>query len=130
MFGLEWEEKTFIRIAWKFKGFLILGLFSLITVFALIKNRRNEIVFGYSIPIGLLLYFLVDITKYSLNYQLLTLLSEQVWPILHILALNLIFFGLIKMRNKLGRLKLWEYIAVGLLALSLFLSLNFMDFKL
>ena len=130
VFGFEWEEKTFVEIAWKFKGFLVLGLFSVITSFALIKNRKNEIVFGFSIPIGLLLYFFLDITKYSLNYHLLTLLNEQIWPILYILALILIFIGLIKMRNKLDRFKPWEYIAVGLLALSLFLSLNFMDFKL
>ncbi len=51
VFGFEWEEKTFVEIAWKFKGFLVLGLFSVITSFALIKNRKNEIVFGFSIPI-------------------------------------------------------------------------------
>ncbi len=135
LFGVGWGGGTIStwELIWMWKGLIVLLAFSTFSFIGLAKPRKYGLIFGYSIPFGLIVYLLLAVIEYTIydfkNDQIFDFeyLMSLLIQIIIIIGIGVLFiFGLNKLAKQYFNLKPMDYgITVGL-SIVLFLSLHFM----
>ncbi len=127
-FGIGWGggKATLLDIVWKWKGFLLISIYSFIASIGLMKNSKTGIIFGYTISVGFLIYFIADYGAFGWNGESQISISDLIWTTLLLGLPIFMFYGLSKIKKTLTEFKLTEYLAIGVLIILLFLAFHFM----
>ncbi len=126
-FGIGWSggKTTILELIWKWKGFVLISIYSFIASFGLIKNKKIGIILGYAIAIGFLIFTLLDMTTFSNGISSIKFV-DILWGILFLGLPISIIIGLTKIKKSLTEFKTLEYVTSGVLTFLLFASFYFM----
>ena len=123
VFGVGWSGKdtTLIEIIWLWKGVVLLSFYSLVSSVGLVKKKKIGIIFGYTVPIGLLTFFFTY-GRYGWKRETPYELNDILWLFVYLGIPVLIILGLTKIKNSFVEFKKTDYITSGFLTILLLLS--------
>lgn len=119
---------TINNLMWKWKGFLVIAIYSIIAVIGLVKKSKIGIILGSTIPVGIFIYFLIDFKRYGWISEESISFINFISSILFVFLPIFMFYGLTKLKRALSyskRFKITDYLITGALTTLMILSFYF-----
>ncbi|WP_406027311.1 hypothetical protein [Winogradskyella sp.] len=126
VFGIGWAggKMNLLEVVWRWKGVILISIYSIIATIGLIKNSKIGIIFGYTISVFIFIYFLVHYCVYPLKIDNQIPVRQLIWMISFLGLFILLFYGLTILRKAITEFKLKDYITGAMLLIMMLAFFN------